>query len=183
MSHVLQNGESRLDLLVFASVRQRERDSDGIPNATGQQFFERQARLDDAVGREARLGDPEVQGHFGTSGGETLVHVYDGGGIGVLERDDVTSETQFLEETTVVKRRFHDGTWAITGMPLEELRRDRATVDADAQGTVGIPCHIDQPGNLLTNILMTLDVVKMARIVANFLHERGDAGGETVVLL
>src|SRR5690349_4741475 len=55
------------DLFVLALVGQRERDADGIAEVLREQFLERDAGLDDPVGRQSRLGHSEMERNVGAA--------------------------------------------------------------------------------------------------------------------
>ena len=60
---------------------------------------------------------------------------------------------------------------------------DRAAVDADADRAVVLARHVDELRDLLRDRLLRLDVVEVARVVADLLDVRRDLLGEPVVLL
>ena len=62
---VVDNLVADEDFLVLALVGQRQRDANRVADALREQLLERDPRLDDAVGRQSRLGDAQMQRHVG----------------------------------------------------------------------------------------------------------------------
>ena len=55
------------DLFVLALVGQRERDADRVADFLREQLLECDPGLDDAVGRQPRLGDSEMERNVGAA--------------------------------------------------------------------------------------------------------------------
>ena len=64
------------------------------PILLGEQLLEGEPGLDDAVGRQPRLGHAQMERNVGTALGEAAIGVEHLGRIGVLERDHEAREAE-----------------------------------------------------------------------------------------
>jgi hypothetical protein len=83
----------------------------------------------------------------------------------------------------MVQRRLHQRFELVAGIAGEEFRRDRATVDADADGAAGVARDCRQPADFVLDRLVTFDVMQVARVVADLIDVRADALRQTIVFL
>jgi hypothetical protein len=124
-----------------------------------------------------------MQRNLGTRRGKAGVGFEHFARIRILERNHITVETDFLHQVAVEERGLDQRFHLIAGVSFEKLRRDRAAIDADADGTIGIARNASQPADFLSDGLVALDVMQMARVVANLVDVRADPCREAVVFL
>ena len=89
--------EADRHLLVLARVGQRQADAQRVADAAREQLLEGHARLEDALRRDAGLGDAEVQRHVGSGLGEAAVALDHVPRVGVLEAHDVALEAELVQ--------------------------------------------------------------------------------------
>jgi hypothetical protein len=180
---VVQYLAADLDLAAFLLERHRQRHPQRVADASREELLERDARLDDAVGRHPGLGHTEVQRHVRAGLREACVRVDHEPRVRVLDRHDVVAEAELVEVSAMVDRARDDGGDVVVRETLVVLRRDRAGIHADPQGDPVAPRDVDEPRDLLDRRLLALVVVQVAWVVADLLDERRDELGEAVVLL
>jgi hypothetical protein len=156
---------------------------EGVPDAAGEELLERDPRLDHALGRDARLGDPQVQGHVRAGLGEAAVRLDHLAGVRVLQADDVAVEPEVVHEPAVLESRLDHGLHVILGVAGLHLGVDAAAVHPDADGEVVGPRHLDEEGHLLPHGLRLLVVPEVARVVADLVDVGGYDLGQAVALL
>ena len=83
----------------------------------------------------------------------------------------------------MVERRLHERLELVARVTCEKVRRHRAAVDPDAHRGVGVARHSHQPGDLVGNRFLALDVVQVTGVVANLVDVRRDRSGQPIVLL
>ena len=83
----------------------------------------------------------------------------------------------------MVRGRLDDRRKLIAGVLVEERRRDRSAVDADSNRDIVVAGDVDEPLYLILDGLRLLDMVQMARVVANLIDMRRDLVRDLVVLL
>ena len=97
-----QNLPAGGDLFALARVGHGERDADRVADAAADELLEGDPRLDDAVGRQARLGHAQVQRHVGPPLGEAAIDLDHLGRVGVLERHAVAREAERVEQLAML---------------------------------------------------------------------------------
>ena len=173
-----------VDLLVLARVRQREADAQRVADAAREQLLEGDARLDDALGRDAGLGHAEVQRHVRARLGEAAVGLDHLARVGVLEAHDVALEAEVVHVAAVLERRLDHGLRRrrsgkrafISGSTLPQLTPMRIARSCSRATST-------RKRDLLAHRLRPLVVPEVAGVVADLVDVRGDARGEPVALL
>ena len=127
---------------------------------------------------------PRCSGTSGRSAGELLVDLNDLFPVGVFERDDVTIESEVIEQPAVLGGRGDDRRDMVVWVALQHARIDRPAVYADPDGAVVVAAAVSAMNATLS--LTDFDflvMVQMAWVVANLVHMRRDLRAEPVVLL
>ena len=181
---VREDGAADRNLLAFAFEGEGQRDADGVADPLGDELLEGDPGLDDPIRRHPRLGHAEVQRHLRAGRSKPKIRIDDFVRIGVLDGDAVLVEPEIVEHDAMLHGRLDHGRDVVVfRVTIELFRVHRTGVHADAHGAPMLPRDIDQIADLFPNRLLPLQMVEVARVVPELLHERGDLLGETVVLL
>ena len=172
---VVENLPAGGHLVAFALERKRQRNADGVADAARDELFERDARLDHAIRRHARLGDAEVQRNVGANFGESDIRVDDLVRIGILQRYAILIESEIIEHDAMFGGRFdHRRDRIILRIAIELRRIDRSAIDSDAHRAAMFARDLHQVLHLFANRFVALDVMQVARVVPQLLHEWRD---------
>ena len=181
---VSENVSSDADLLSLLLERQGQGYSQGVSDSSGYQLLESDAGLDHPVRRHARFGHAKVQGNIWSCRSESVVRLDDLVRVGVFEGYAVTKEPEIVQQLAMFQSRSEHGTDGITlGEFGFVFGVYGAAVDSDANGAVIFLGYVGEIGDLFRNRKVPFVVVKVSRIVTNFLDVRGYLLGESIVLL
>ncbi len=164
--------------------RDRQRNADRVADAKRNKLLEGPTGLVDPFRRHSRLRHAQMERHVGPLLGKQPIDLDHGRRIRVLQRNAKTRKPQPVQQLAMIQGALqHRPKDVVPGEPLPLGRIDRAAIHAHAQGAIVPAGHVDQEPHLVLPRPVTLVMVKMAGVVADFVHPGGNVRGQPVVLL